>query len=403
MKHASLLAGSLALTGVMVPLSAQADLYFERSGKIGVEARIYTADPQWDGQDGRRADLSLASEPQFYWEWNDANDSIRFTPFVRHDSLDAERSHRDIRELSWIHVMDNYELRAGIRKVYWGKTEFVHLVDVINQTDMVEDIDGEDKLGQPMINLSRVSDWGIVDLFVLPGFRERTMPGVDGRLRPGLVIATDDAEYESAAKQRHVDLAIRWSHSIDLFDIGLHAFRGTNRDPQLRAGLVDGELQLIPYYEQMTQFGIDGQATIDSWLWKLEARYRHTSSDDYLAMQGGFEYTFYGLFESSRDLGVLLEYGRDQRGRDADSISQNDLYAGGRLAWNDEADSQLLAGVGYDLDYGSASLMAEASRRIGNQWKVGADVRIFQADNERDSLWQIRRDDHVQLTLEYYF
>ncbi len=76
------------------------------------------------------------------------------------------------------------ETRVGVRRVFWGVTEFQHLVDIINQSDSVEDIDNEDKLGQPMINLSLVKDWGIVDFFVLPYFRERTFAGAEGR--PGL-------------------------------------------------------------------------------------------------------------------------------------------------------------------------------------------------------------------------
>jgi glycosyltransferase involved in cell wall biosynthesis len=43
---------------------------------------------------------------------------------------------------------------------------------VINQTDLVENSDGEDKLGQAMINLSVYQDWGAVDIFVLPSLNE---------------------------------------------------------------------------------------------------------------------------------------------------------------------------------------------------------------------------------------
>ena len=47
-------------------------------------------------------------------------------------------------------------MRLGLRKVYWGVTESQHLVDVINQTEGVENLDGEDKLGQPMLNLALI-------------------------------------------------------------------------------------------------------------------------------------------------------------------------------------------------------------------------------------------------------
>ena len=73
-----------------------------------------------------------------------------------------------------------------------------HRVDYINQTDGVEDVDGEDKLGQPMLNLGLQRDWGDLNFFYLPYFRERTFPGTKGRLRAPLVVDTDRARYEAS-------------------------------------------------------------------------------------------------------------------------------------------------------------------------------------------------------------
>ena len=117
-------------------------------------------------------------------------------------------------------------------KVFWGVTEAVHLVDIVNQTDLVESLDGEEKLGQPMIDLSLIRDWGVVDLFVLPWFRERTFPSEDGRPRFAIPIDTHDPIYESSAEQHHVDFAARWSNSIGEWDIGLSYFYGTSREPR---------------------------------------------------------------------------------------------------------------------------------------------------------------------------
>ena len=94
--------------------------------------------------------------------------------------MDSERTHFDIRELFGLWVFERWELGVGIRKVFWGVTESQHLVDIINQTDLVDSIDGEEKLGQPMVNVSIPHEWGTVDLFILPYFRERTFPGRDG-------------------------------------------------------------------------------------------------------------------------------------------------------------------------------------------------------------------------------
>ena len=388
--------------GLLAALPVQAETYFEASGKVAAELRGFTQDAQFSGQD-HDSNLSFYVEPELFWEWNDGDDSLTFTPYLRVDENDSERTHADIRELSWVHVGEDWELRTGIRKVFWGVTEFQHLVDVINQTDGVDDFDGEDKLGQPMVNLSLVRGWGIVDLFLLPGFRERTFTGTEGRLRGGLVVDTDSAEYESSAEEKHLDTAIRWSHTLGDFDLGAYWFHGTNRDPELSVRTQSGNTVLVPRYVQMDQLGFDLQATLDSWLWKVETIWRDTEKEDYFAAQAGFEYTFYGIQDSSADLGVLLEYGWDERGEDASSNVQNDLFFGGRITLNDASSTELLAGIGHDLDFDSQSLIVEASRRYGDNWKVSIDGRFFSADDPRDLASALDKDDHLQFTVERYF
>ncbi|WP_261841116.1 hypothetical protein [Aliamphritea ceti] len=385
------------------PVAASAeDVFFEVSGKVAGQLQGFTEDGQFSGQN-YDTNLSFSIEPEFYWEWNDGEDSVVFEPFYRYDEQDSERTHGDIRELNWLRVGDGWEFRAGLGKVFWGVTEFQHLADVINQTDGVDSFDGEEKLGQPMLNLSLVYDWGIVDAFILPGFRERTFAGQDGRLRSGLVVNTDAAEYESAAEEKHVDLALRWSHSIDVFDVGVYWFRGTNREPILQARSFGGQTELVPVYQQIDQIGFDGQATIDSWLWKLETIVRDSKDDRYAALQGGLEYTFYGISETNTDLGLLLEYGWDERGKNATSAAQNDIFLGTRFTLNDEVSTEILLGGGIDADYGSRSFFIEASRRVGEDWKVSLDGRFFSADKASDPAVALAEDDRIQLTVERYF
>lgn len=394
---------SAGLAVLLLSGTAQAEeVFFEATGKLSGELRGYFDEGKFASQDYQTS-TSFAIEPEFFWELNGGNDTVILTPFYRVDQHDEERTHGDIRELSWIHVGDDWELRTGLRRVFWGVTEFNHLVDVINQTDGVEDSDGEDKLGQPMVNLSLVRDWGIVDLFVLPGFRERTFAGNEGRLRSGLVVDTDNARYESNDGDQHIDTAVRWSQSFDLYDVGLYWFKGTNRDPRFELGLNNAVPVLVPVYEQMDQIGFDGQATIENWLWKLELMWRDTSAEEYTAMQAGVEYTFYGVAESAVDLGVLAEYGWDERGENADASFQKDLFIGSRVTLNDEASTEFLAGLGYDIDYQSYSLFAEASSRFGDNLKISLDARLFDAGDSQDPIVNIEQDDMVQLTADYYF
>lgn len=419
----SLLYTAMACASVYTAV-AQAE--FEASGYVGFEWREHFQEGQFDTDDVTQADrqLSLTFEPEFAWDLADGQHVIVFKPYGRYDNEDDERTHGDIRELSWLTFGDDWEIKAGISKVYWGVTESQHLVDIVNQTDFVEAPDGEEKLGQPMVKLSLVRDWGLVDAFVLPGFRERTFPGEDGRLRFGLKVDTNDAEYQASEEQEHVDYALRWSHTIEDYDLGLSWFQGTSRDPLFQPG---GFVQvgpaptdvapttLVPFYPLIKQAGLDAQATLDSWLWKLEAIYRSYDDivkdafeandlDDYTAATGGFEYTLYGIQETDWDLGLLTEYQYDSRDDSAQATGQNDAFFGGRLALNDAASSEILFGITQDLDdTETRGVLLEAETRLGESIKFNVDMFIFMSDEEENISYQFRQDDYIQATLNYYF
>jgi hypothetical protein len=373
----------------------------ELSGYVGLEGRLFFHKEMFEEQE--KDNGSVVIEPEFYHEWNSGH-SFTFVPFYRCDSADSRRSHFDIRELNYLWLEEDWELRLGISKVFWGTTEFLHLVDIINQTDMIEHIDEEDKLGQPMAHLSIPRDWGVLDMFVLPWFRERTFPGQKGRLRTGLKIDTDHTRYESGAEEHHVDFAFRYSHTLGNWDFGIYNFTGTSREPSL---LLDtnknGRPILIPYYEQINQTGLDAQWILGDWLWKLEALYRTGQEDGFFAGVGGFEYTFYNLFESQMDLGLVGEYAYDERGEDAMTVYDNDVMGGLRFTPNDADGTEFLVGLIQDLGSRTRAAKIEASRRFGDNWKLSLDVWSFFNIPQEDMFHSIHDDDFLRLQLAYYF
>jgi hypothetical protein len=383
----------LLMAATPAATSAQAAL----SGEWSFESRGFFNGPLFGEQ--HRHDLSTAIRPQFQTDWDRGLQLFTFEPFVRLDRADGDRTHLDIRTLSWERAWRQWELRVGIRQVFWGVTESVHLVDVINQTDLVESLDGEDKLGQPMVNLAMVRDWGTVDFFLLFGFRERTFPGPEGRLRAPVPIRTDQAVYESSRGDRRIDWAVRWSHSLGEFDLGLAHFSGTSREPRLESGVVP---HLTPHYDVISQTSLDLQWTHGGWLWKFEGLTRDTEARHW-AMVGGFEYTLYQLFGGGADLGLLAEVQFDSRGSQATTPAQDDVFVGARLARNDVQSSQLLAGAIVDRKSGATLLYLEAQRRVAARWTVSLESRGFWAVKPGDPLYGLRRDAYVGLSLTRYF
>ncbi len=116
-----------------------------------------------------------------------------------------------------------------------------------------------------MVNLNVFREWGTAGVFVLPGFRERSFPDDDARLRGSLPIDDDNPTYDSGAEDRHVDFAVRWSHTIGDWDVGLAHFHGTSREPRLIPRIdAGGRTVLVPQYDQIDQTRLTRPALICS-------------------------------------------------------------------------------------------------------------------------------------------
>ena len=350
---------SLIFVVLFIHSSVYAEI--ELSGFVAVESRWFPHQAQFPDQ-FEGAQNSIVLEPEWDIYINDSQ-QISFIPFARLDARDNRRTHSDIREAYWLYIQNDWELLLGINRVFWGVTESRHLVNIINQVDQVENIDEEDFLGQPMINLAIQKDYGRFSFFILPYFRERTFPGEDGRLRSALVVRENNVEYESGAEEWHTDAALRYSHYAGNWDIGLSYFYGTGREPTLLPN--QAGTRLIPHYDIINQGGLDLQYTLDAWLWKFEGIVREGQGDTFAATVAGFEYTFFQAFESDADLGVLAEHlydGRDETGA-PQTVLENDLFVGLRYTFNDVQDTNILAGAITDLEDESFSIRIEGDRR----------------------------------------
>ncbi len=372
------------------------------SGFVASELRWFPQSPQFPGQFSG-VEPSLLANPEFRYRSKDRDTQAVFIPFLRLSGRDNERTHYDIREAYVATRSGDWDLLVGVNKVFWGVAESRHLVNIVNQTDAIEDTDDEDKLGQPMVNVGVQKDWGRLDLFVLPGFRERPFPLTEGRLRGGLIVDEDLASFESGAGNAHVDYAARYSHFIGDWEIGLSLFHGLSRAPRLLPNT--SGTALAPRYDKITQLGLDVQYTMDAWLWKFEGIAREGHGDTFAAMVGGFEYTFFQVAESDADLGVLAEVhldGRDEN-RAPPTPFDRDLFLGTRLALNDVDDTQMLAGAVIDAEDGTLSFFLEAERRLGDSWKIEAEARILGNVDDKNVLAPFKRDSFLNVRLSRFF
>lgn len=350
------------------------------------------------------------------------------TPFGRYDGHDHERSHFDLREAKYRYVNKSFELTIGVDKEFWGVTEFLHLVDIINQTDNVEGTDGEAKLGQPMVKASYASPYGTLSAYALPSFRIRQFAAPKtGRPNFGFTVDDNTTHFESGDGRQTDDFALRYKHSVGAFDIGLSYFDGTAREPQLLAtpevSSSSGLPRMVAYYAFFEQSGLDVQATLGPWLLKLEAA--QSTENRKLAnplagnrptldmpsekvtverATGGIEYSFYNLFDSGTDLGIVAEFMYDEREQDAPHPFGKDVGIGLRWTPNDVQSTAILLGTIIDMDTDSSLISLEAERRIGSNFKASLEARFQDKVGEEDPLAAANRDeDHWRFRLAYYF
>lgn len=380
------------------------------SGFFETEVRIFPASPAFNNQ--HLSTITFAFEPEYFRDFGQSNWSLKTTPFLRLDGYDSERTHFDVREFYFQYYKNNWELKIGVGQVFWGVTESAHLVDVINQTDLVENLDTEEKLGQPLVNLSLIQDWGTLDFFYLPYFRERTFAGQAGRLRFQVPVDADNAQFDSSNKEWNPDFAVRYSHYFGSFDVGLSQFYGTSREPAFR---ITQQGSIIPRYFLMNQTGLDIQYTGENgWIFKGEGIFRATQGQDFFAFTGGFEYTFGNVNNTGKDIGIITEYLWDERElslANPQNINtslppnafNNHLFFGSRVALNDVQSTEFLAGGTVSLEEGSIFFNVEAERRFGDRWTTEIQFRGFANPQPDDFLYVFRRDSHLQIAIRRYF
>ena len=386
----------LLLVAVALPVAAQE---LAVSGYVAGEFRAFFQPPQFPDQ-LEHVQTSLVLEPELQLRTEDRQHQFKVTPFVRLDAADSDRSHVDLREAFWRRIFDDWEVLVGANVVFWGVTESRHLVNIVNQTDFREDVDEEDRLGQPMVTIEWQRPWGRLSGLALLGFRQRPFPGVDGRLRVPLPVNTNEALFPDG--KRAVDVALRYSHFLGDFDVGVYAFHGTGREPAFNVN--ESGTDLIPVYRTITQVGLDLQYTREAWLWKLEAIGRAGEGETFGAAVGGVEYTRYQVLGSAADVGFLSEYLYDGRDVTAPPTAfDNHGFVGTRLALNDTQDTALLAGAVVDLEDGTVAARVETERRLTDRLTLELESRLFGRVDSGNILQSFRNDSFVTVRLSLFF
>lgn len=381
----------LCLTLLSAPAFSYSDEEDEYKGEwsslIGFELTAY---PEESDNSDVSNNVSTFMSAEYYYEWNEGYDSFTFAPRLRLDQHDSNRNQLDISELAWIHVEDTWEIRTGVRQVAWGVTLAQSPLDIINQTSLAEGfLSTGSKLGQPMVNLSLVRDWGILDFYIMAGFREQVLPGTEGR--PGLPIGVDDDATTFPFEDRlyqGMDYAVRWQHSWESIEWALSFFDGASRDPNMNFNFDLSDPRIIASYYPIQQLGVEFLYILNGWIFTFESALvdgqyqRDIEVDTYISSVVGLETTFGGLLGSNIDLILNANFFYDERQNDIATFFEHDLMLAFIFPFNDEYDSRINVVAITDVSDDEGIFALQAERRLTDSWKVVVSAVYFNAKSE---------------------
>ena len=344
---------------------------------------------------------SLATRPTF--AWNSGVTEATVEPLLRLDSNDPLRSHADLRRAEIMRRGERTWLGFGVGQFRWGVLQGFAPIDVLNQIDFVEDLDGSERLGRPYAGLGWSGRNMQFDGWFLPYHRARTFPGLAGRLRPTNGWDVAQPQYGSALGALHPGFAARATVYAGSADVSLSGYTGLSRDPRYVAQFTDERLALA--YDQQHQISLDAAAVVGLFVLKGEVVTRWWGEDGIgsWAVAAGADAVWAGAFGSRSDLRGFVEYVEDVRPIGTPATTMNhDFFLGGQLALNNALSTSLTAGVIVDRVTGFTSSRLTAETRIAEHWTAEAEATVFVGRSTEAIEWWLVTEDYMQLRLAYW-
>jgi hypothetical protein len=378
----------------IVLLLAQPGFAGEVNGTLSSRLDFYPDNAYGTASEGRSAEVKIDA-------FHDFDESRIVGEFiVRGDEKDSGRRITEARQAYLRSPFSGFDVFVGNRHEFWGKAESKNVVDVINQSDAAANEGKSDKLGAPSISAERYLEIGELQLWYISGFREKTFNDSDAHPSSGLPVSS--AQYARKDGKDADDFAARLSSFVGDWDLAGSVFYGTARDPIFFVDI--GGRALNPYYALQKSIGLEVQYTGDETLLKWESLHGTQSSligaHNFIAAVAGFEYTYYGTFETMWDIGLIGEIQHDDRPQAA---ANQFGVAGLRLIFNDIADSNILFLASVDRKADQSFVSLEASRRINDVTSVKLTSQFYNARTATSTFGQLSDDDAVTLTLNMFF
>ena len=356
-----------------LPIYLNAETYYETYGNIVLKGSRFSDEPvnTLSGKDFGVFEIN----PKLKVERND----IYFNLELIVKKLSSKKDvFYDIKEANVSFENSTWGFLLGSTEEFWGKTETLNPVDIINSNNYDEGLSKPNKLGEFMIKANREIGIGDLSIYYLPNFRPNKYPSKKSRLSLPIEVNDNEANYVNGADKNMQQFALRFSGYYEDLDFGISVFEGISRDPFFT--LVSGKM--VPSYSKILQYGIEVQQLLGEWIIKGEFINREGQQNisgslkDYSSGVVGLERSLYGLISGNTDLTFFLEYSKDSRGVSAHQSSQNDVFFANRISLNDIHDTSISFALSRDLNTESGIFNSIISRRIFGLFKTDLEVFI---------------------------
>jgi hypothetical protein len=379
---------SLLFIGLIAAQPATAD--GELNAKLIADFRFYPNSNAGTIDSGQSLELNIDA----YQDFGAARGVLELV--ARIDDQDSGRRILEARQAYISTEIGGFEVYLGNRQEFWGKAESTNIVDVVNQQDAAADQGGAGKLGAPSVSIERYADYGDLQFWYMPNFRELTFNDADAH--PSGELPVKAARYQRSEGRNADDFAFRFSTVVDDWDLAGSLFYGTARTPIL--SVVDMGTALEPYYAEQRSIGLEAQYTGDATLLKWESLHGKQDGKDFFAAVAGLENTLHGVLDQVWDLGLIAEAQYDGRPQAA---AERFYVAGLRLTLNDAKDTSLLLLTSQDEAKDQSLISFDASRRLNSWSSINFGAKFFDAKTTTSVFGFLDDDDTISVKLNMFF
>ncbi|WP_067515192.1 hypothetical protein [Endozoicomonas ascidiicola] len=305
-----------------------------------------------------------------------------------------------IAKVTWSNSSFRYDV--GYDLVYWGVTEGINIVNVINQRDQIRDYFLKQGLGQSMISASYLGDDINLETYILPKFEELNFGGTRRPWGLGVPVDGSQSTYESDKGKRHIDYAARISGMIGELEYGIIYFDGTYKKSIYRLDESTGFL--VPHYILGKTVGLDAQYISGSNIYKLEiAHFTPNSFKSYVSFAVGVERVLETSLNGSGESTVYFEYYYDTRQNDNSVAFQNDLFIAYKHSTYNAYDIETTIGGIVDVEFGGLIGTFNMTGKISRNLKLEFELIYFNSIKTQDALFYSKHFDQASLTLSLHY